>query len=58
MGYVSASSSTTMLYENVQHRRMGRDNIQYYEYKSVKEKNITVLLTPMNNCKPILLFLD
>jgi hypothetical protein len=58
LAYVSAASGTSYLYENIRTRRISQDGVQYFEYRSNQKKNVTVLLEPISNCNPVLLYTD
>jgi len=56
VAYVSASTWAFFLQENINVRRAAVEEIQYYEYFSNVEKDVTVLLTSLTNCRPTMVY--
>lgn len=56
--YISAASGTYGLYENIRTRRFSSNSINYFEYRSNQQKNVTVVISPVSNCHPEMLYSD
>lgn len=56
VAYVSASSWAFYLQENINVRRIAMEEVQYFEWFSNTEKDVTVLLTPLTTCSPTMLY--
>lgn len=50
--YVSASSGSLFMTENVNYRRVTMESIAYFSWNSNVPKDVEVRLTPITNCRP------